>query len=336
MAAWVDASKAFRDRVGKVVGKLARDGQVSSSKKEYYTSTIECFARAFEVHVKKQLEKQGRSNTYLSGLSDPSGEESVWPTDAEAEAMAEAFGGLMTAYRKKRHGQTEPIKFSLIDVLKAAGHELPDVGLDRAVISLPSGERIKAKLGGIAPVRMGIGDNGPAIGDTKQVEGRTYRLNRNSRWELVSEDGWGHEGTHTSISALIDDADNDLAQSASMKVPFHSVTKVEADRIKDATGIDLSGYAHNLDGSSWHHILRNHGHELRPGQLSITKEDIEALPLVVSEFDHVQTVGTNSRGLQLIRFKKRINGHVLVVEEIRKKRSLAVVSAYKYPSKKKD
>lgn len=123
MESWAKAAKPFRDRVEKVVGKLAREGRIPDSQREYYTSTIECFARAFEVHVRKQLEKQGRENTYLSGLSDPSGEESVWPTDAEAEAMAEAFSGLMTAYRKKRHGQTEPIKFSLFDII---GEVFPD------------------------------------------------------------------------------------------------------------------------------------------------------------------------------------------------------------------
>lgn len=121
MESWAKAAKPFRDRVEKVVGKLAREGRIPDSQREYYTSTIECFARSFEVHVRKQLEKQGRENTYLSGLSDPSGEESVWPTDAEAEAMAEAFSGLMTAYRKKRHGQTEPIKFSLAELMQAAG-----------------------------------------------------------------------------------------------------------------------------------------------------------------------------------------------------------------------
>jgi hypothetical protein len=126
MQAWTEAAKPFMKRVRGVVSKLIQEGQLPKSKRDYWNSTIECFARSFEVHVKSQLEKKGRSNTYLSSLVDKSGDDSLWPTDAEAESMAKSFTDLMTAYRKEKHGTTEPIRFSLIDVLKAAGHELPE------------------------------------------------------------------------------------------------------------------------------------------------------------------------------------------------------------------
>lgn len=126
MAAWKEAARPFMNRVKSVVSGLISDGTLSKGKRDYWNSTHECFARAFEVHVKKQLEKKGRENTYLSSLSDDSGEGSLWPTDSEAEAMANAFSDLMTAYRKERHGQTEPIKFSLMDVLTLMGLEVPE------------------------------------------------------------------------------------------------------------------------------------------------------------------------------------------------------------------
>jgi 2'-5' RNA ligase len=123
MASWQEAAKPFMRRVRGVVSKMIRDGKLSEGKRDYWNSSIECFARSFEVHVKKQLETKGRKNTYLSSLSDESGEASLWPTNAEAESMAEAFAGLMTAYRQKRHGQADPIKFSLFDVI---GEVIPD------------------------------------------------------------------------------------------------------------------------------------------------------------------------------------------------------------------
>jgi hypothetical protein len=176
------------------------------------------------------------------------------------------------------------------------------------VISLPSGERIKVKLGGIAPVRMGIGDNGPAIGDTKQVEGRAYRLNRNSRWELVSEDGWGHEGTHTSIADVLNAAKETPSSASGQRVAFHAIHPSEAEAIFKATGLDLSGYAHYLDGSTWNHIVNEHVNEERTGQLKVSEEYLKKLPEIVREFDLVASLGKNQKGFELVRFKKRVMG----------------------------
>jgi 2'-5' RNA ligase len=492
MQAWTDASKAFRNRVGDVTREMVRKGTLTNEKRSYWGSTIECFARSFEAHVKQHLGKQGRENTYLSSVNDTTG---LWPTEQESEAMAKAFSGLMTAYRKEKHGTADPIKFSLFDVLSVVDgseglhngsrdleiEECPDelatkpnkfgcvmlqlpedvvekllefqsqiideqlaeggretephitllygfndserenvlqavselipptvrfqnleafpagkdgsplhvtvdsqdlqelhsklraiipavckhpsyrphvtiaymkdanqlvgangpiVGetrtLDRAVISLQSGERIEVKLGGVAPIRMGIGDDGPAIGDTKQVEGRTYRLNRNSRWELVSEDGWGHEGTHTSIDDVLDAAKANPRIASGQRVAFHAIQPSEAKTIIDATGLDVSGYAHYLDGSTWNHIVSEHVNEERSGQLKVSEDDLRKLPDIVSHFDSVASLGKNQKGFELLRFQKRVNGHVFVVEEMRSNRRLSVVSVYKYPSTKKD
>ena len=178
MASWKEAAKPFMKRVKGVVSKMVSDGELPKSKRDYWNSALECFARSFEVHVKKQLEKKGRENTYLSSLSDDSGEGSLWPTDSEAEAMAEAFGNLMTAYRKKRHGQTEPIKFSLVDVFTAMGLPVPQEDNDAGpeVQEDESEEQAEA----IAEVLQGVyGDQAEAMFD------QIYGAQRMASWNSI-------------------------------------------------------------------------------------------------------------------------------------------------------
>lgn len=164
MASWQEAAKPFMRRVRGVVSKMIRDGKLSEGKRDYWNSSIECFARSFEVHVKKQLETKGRKNTYLSSLSDESGEASLWPTNAEAESMAEAFAGLMTAYRQKRHGQADPIKFSLLEVFTAMGLSVPHDDRDVEVIERPENGDEQAEA--IAEILTSLyGDDAEAMFD---------------------------------------------------------------------------------------------------------------------------------------------------------------------------
>lgn len=78
---------------------MKRRGEVPATQSwgEYWGSSPELFARAFEKHVSHELRANGRENTYLSGLKD----HSLWPTPAESATMAAAFKGLLAAVKEK-------------------------------------------------------------------------------------------------------------------------------------------------------------------------------------------------------------------------------------------
>ena len=95
------------DGVRKAIGAIGFNTQVrqglrdagikpGSGQWNYWTQGIEVFARCFERHVQHKLRSKGQENTYLSGLG---GEDPLWPTKAQAAAMAPAFDALMAEVR---------------------------------------------------------------------------------------------------------------------------------------------------------------------------------------------------------------------------------------------
>lgn len=90
-------SSGFRKRLGEAVSQSVRDGSVSKSKRSYWTSNEEMFARSFERFIQRKLESQGRKNTYLAGVS---GHE-FWPTDSEVDEMTPHFEAIFEAYRSR-------------------------------------------------------------------------------------------------------------------------------------------------------------------------------------------------------------------------------------------
>lgn len=134
------------------------------------------------------------------------------------------------------------------------------------------------------------------------------------------------------IRALVESVANRTAKPADIVV-HTAVTPETARRIAEATGIDVNGYAHVVDASAINHILNEHAKETRAGQLPVTPEDIARIPDVVSSPDLVEAAGQTRRGLDAIRYQKRINGHLLYVEEVRSgKGRLAAQTLYKYPA----
>lgn len=96
--AWRESG--FKKRLGAVVSEMVRSGLISKSKRNYWTSHEEVFARTFERYVQRKLEAADRSNTYLTGLSGASsGEDGLWPTDTEVDAMTPAFDKIIEVYR---------------------------------------------------------------------------------------------------------------------------------------------------------------------------------------------------------------------------------------------
>ena len=128
------------------------------------------------------------------------------------------------------------------------------------------------------------------------------------------------------------------AEQGDFKFPkeFWGITRAEdVSRLNDATGLNLQpGLVHSVDASAINHIIKNHGNakaEAARGQLPVTAEDIAMVPEITR---HPETIvsyaGKNANGLDVIRYQKRINGHAIVLEEVRNKTNqLALASMWK-------
>ena len=117
------------------------------------------------------------------------------------------------------------------------------------------------------------------------------------------------------------------------RVAFGYVDEPQAERIRQATGLNLRGMFHVLDSHAAKHAFNQHGLEVTEtlrGQLPLTTEDFERLPEVVESPDFLESLGQTHQGLAVIGFAKRFNGVLVVVEEVRAGRNLlAVATMYK-------
>jgi hypothetical protein len=116
----------------------------------------------------------------------------------------------------------------------------------------------------------------------------------------------------------------------SIYIDFAPISNAAAGRIQAATGIDVHGWGHALDGSAVVHILNRHGMNGTalmdfPNQEPLTMEDLKMLPDIVEQADAIEPAG----GDRII-FRKRIDGHFILVEEKRNRfRKLVPVTARK-------
>ena len=116
-----------------------------------------------------------------------------------------------------------------------------------------------------------------------------------------------------------------VRNSGQIWVDYARVSPEEAKRISEATGLDITDrYVHTLVGSAITHVENRHGvgNEQRQDQLPITEADIERIPEIIRTADEIR-LGTDKTSGNLndtIVYQKRINGHVLIVEEVRKGR----------------
>lgn len=94
-----------------------------------------------------------------------------------------------------------------------------------------------------------------------------------------------------------------------------------AERIKEATEMDVSGHWVCLDNYGVTHALEHHGNpvsEGRRGQIAVEKEDFITMLEVFLQPDEIQTVGTSRQTrLPMLQFVKTIENQVFVVKEVR-------------------
>ncbi|HEY5297720.1 MAG TPA: class I tRNA ligase family protein [Verrucomicrobiae bacterium] len=116
-------------------------------------------------------------------------------------------------------------------------------------------------------------------------------------------------------------------------VEFAAVSEILAEKIQAAANENVSGFHHSLDVFAVRHIFNQHGNaafEKARGNIAITTEDLKQLPEILAAPDSVEFSSKQPRGFKRLIIKKRINGFIFVVEEVRgKNRQLQIVTIYK-------
>lgn len=79
--------------------KLESFNKLSPGRRQYWSSTRELFARAFEKWVDHKLTTMNRKNTYLAGALD----HDFWPSKDEIAEMSPAFDELFSYFKSSKH-----------------------------------------------------------------------------------------------------------------------------------------------------------------------------------------------------------------------------------------
>jgi hypothetical protein len=143
------------------------------------------------------------------------------------------------------------------------------------------------------------------------------------------------KGRQSSIAAVVDIAAQPKRDGNQVYHIYRAVTPDEAKKAKEKQGGDISGYEHGIDEAAVRHIFKSHGNaatEAARGQVAVTREDFLQLPEITDpdKADSVEYGLKTESGLPAIRYKKRINGHIVVVEEVREGRNrLALKTLWK-------
>lgn len=117
-----------------------------------------------------------------------------------------------------------------------------------------------------------------------------------------------------------------------IKFSMGSVSKPIAETVKEITGLDVDGYECVIDNFAIKHTILQHGNaakEEKRGQVAVTLDYFEKIPMVIKNPDRITDGGTSKIGRRIIIYEKRINGVIMYVEEIRtKQKELAMLTMY--------
>ncbi len=130
--------------------------------------------------------------------------------------------------------------------------------------------------------------------------------------------------THDTIRELVEEVIEQNHPERGKKrfwVDLGTLSQQVVEKIKEATGYDLTDYRATVDDSAVGHMFKRHGpeKERRGDQIPITKEDIEKIPEIINNSDKIFSE-THAKRLRLpgIVFVKRINGTIYYVALVRK------------------
>jgi hypothetical protein len=140
------------------------------------------------------------------------------------------------------------------------------------------------------------------------------------------------------IKSFVQKAQNAKGDPPNDILELGEVTPETAAKIKDATGLDATGFTHILDIPNVRHTFRQHGSpatEEPRGHVAITEDDFTLIPEVVRNPDTVERGDlTRRKRLETIVYSKRFNGNVIYVETVRQgKKNLAIQSLRKTKAK---
>ncbi|MBV6342989.1 hypothetical protein [Candidatus Magnetobacterium casense] len=173
--------------------------------------------------------------------------------------------------------------------------------------------------------------------DNMPLSDVAYILSNKIKPEAKAEESYAINDNLDKIGQLYDSTVENkkerrfLVREALNRVSLGKVSDNNVQAVKKATGIDLTGYERTIDNQAINHILTEHSdpkREAARGQRVVTKEDIKRIPDIVELPDDI-SLGKTPRGLDTIKYIKKINGDVYYVEEVRTgKQNIAAKTMY--------
>jgi hypothetical protein len=82
-------------------------------------------------------------------------------------------------------------------------------------------------------------------------------------------------------------------------VHIAEVTQEESRKLKDITGLDLTGYKHTVNSYGVRHALKRHGNQDKEklrGQQALTSDDFSRIPEIISALDEISLSGKDAMG----------------------------------------
>lgn len=116
--------------------------------------------------------------------------------------------------------------------------------------------------------------------------------------------------------AKIDDHTNSISE-----INFGNVPNFQAQSIAAQTGVQIRGSVRIISSYAINHILKRHGDdksEKERGQIGVTDEDFELIPIILNTPDSVVKGKDGSRGKKALIFSKRLakGNHIVVMSLI--------------------
>lgn len=176
----------------------------------------------------------------------------------------------------------------------------------------------------------------------KAPNGKKSNLNER-QWVLVRTPrfkAWfGDFDLSASMKVTENFIDQVLRGERPVNIAVGSVDGKAAGKIKQLTGINTKGREFELVADDIVHAIKGHGKQKREaqrGQVALTVDDLKLLPIVL-RFPTTIAPGSTQYGRQSVRFEKKINGTLVVVEIVPSTGgSLQFKTAWKRPSETAD
>lgn len=246
----------------------------------YFDSRKEMAARAFAAYMEDKLEEAKRRNTYLTA-------------HANNEHPAYKMFGWKPYPEGAERKKINKVFDALFKVLKK------EKTLKKAAEFLEGEEMRKALCD-------------PRIAKFLLLKSRIRTYVKKDGTVVREHDDSRHE---RKLQGLIDDKGREARHHI-----LRTVTREEAARIREATGLDVEGYRHAVTNTSIRHILKQHGNQAAEdaaGQIAITAKDILLIPKIISRPDSIERGTDTTRGDKTIVYVKKFkDGTTRYVAEV--------------------